>query len=361
MPIEAINFINSKIFFGMITIDGTYLKFYSYGELIILTTLSGNHKIIPLGWGACPSENNSDLQQFYQIIKNNIKDVKSIKSFIMDEGPALNSSTKTEFPDSIIRNCYIHKKSNLHGKEKTLFTNLLYAHNKTEFNCELDSFLQKNQYSSHEADKLRQMIESFSPLFTPVTTQDIRTNGTCESINSILKQIDNPSIITYCNKLYDYMRTNIENMCKNSNNGYTCYFNQILNSYIYPFFRMILSIERDTNSNTIIVEECINLVRYHFHVIKDNGKIKCSCYKDISLACGCVHIYKALEAFPDFGNFDDTIHPGYKTKYIEDFLQTLPPRTRVDNLIINKEIRFVSREDRRTNRSRIKCAIDHNK
>ena len=326
-----------------------------------MTSLSGNHKIIPLAWGACASENNSDLKEFYHIIKNCINDATLINAFIMDEGPALNSSTKTEFPNAIIRNCYIHKKSNLQGKEKSLFSNLIFANTKTEFNTELDRFIKKNEYSEPEAEKLTNMMKSYSPLFSPVTTQDILTNGTCESINSILKQMDNSSIISYCDKLYDYMRTNIENMCEGSLHGYTHYYNKIINSYNCPISRSIKRIEKDANANTINVEEVINQVNYTFQVTKDQGVISCTCYKDKALSCGCVHIYKALQAFPDFGTFDKTVHNGYKVQHIQDFLKTLPPRTKTDDLTIDQEINFISKADRRKNKSRILCALDHNK
>ena len=90
-PIEGITFLNSNAFFGFLVVDGTFLNYCDKGNMIIFTTCTGNHEIIPIAYGFCPSENCEDISDFLEVIKRNIPE-QAIKVFISDEGQGIKAA-----------------------------------------------------------------------------------------------------------------------------------------------------------------------------------------------------------------------------------------------------------------------------
>ena len=355
-PVEGILFLKSKAFFGFIVIDGTFLKYCNKGNLIIFTTCTGNHEIIPVAYGFCQSENSQDISSFLEIIKQNVPE-DTIKVFISDEGTGITSAIHNIFPHANHLNCYLHKKSHLHGKAKKIFERATFAKNKEEYNKIIED-IDKN-IPKEEREKLKKLCQEFSPLFYDDLTQGMITNGICESINSILKREKNHTILDELNCLYDILRTKCEDIPFTGD--YTQYIKEIKTQFITPV-NSICQVCRKGKSKKVDIIEKTNSQTYKFTVIKENDRINCTCNWSKHMGCGCQHIYHVLHMYTDLGNYNQTIHPGYTKEAIAEFQQSLPERINPDDLRINpKHKAIVKRNMKRYKGRRNKCAIDYNK
>ena len=359
-PIESILYMKSNLFIGLIVIDGTFLKYSSAGTIISFATYTGNHKILSLCYGGCKSENKKDLVIFLEKIKSCIGEAtKNVKTILSDEGAAIDAAVDQVFPDVTRRHCYLHKKANLHGKTKEIFKQSGKAHTKEQFNQIVNPYLEEKE--KNEQKSLREMFEHYSPLYNPALTQNIRTNGASESLNSIMKREENDSIIRYLEILYDSTRTPLEQLTSECESNHTKFFNEITRKYIDNNKIKIGDIERRIDSNLVQVTEEIDHQKYTFFVVKhQDGRITCSCYQDQACGFGCAHIYYALGKYPDLGEFKDTIHPTYIEEFNQAFLNDLPERTITDNMYETETFGFGKRNMKKCPGKRKKCSIDYN-
>ena len=125
LPTEAIAFLNSCLFTGLIIADGTFLKFFKFGELIIFAGYFGTHQTIPLGMGICKVRKSWKFK-FFEILKTNISDELLIKAFMTDEGTGLMKTEKEVFPMLTKRNCILHKKKHLSKIDRELMNQIVY-------------------------------------------------------------------------------------------------------------------------------------------------------------------------------------------------------------------------------------------
>ena len=355
-PIEGITFLNSNAFFGFLVVDGTFLNYCDKGNMIIFTTCTGNHEIIPIAYGFCPSENCEDISDFLEVIKRNIPE-QAIKVFISDEGQGIKAAIRNTFPKSKHMFCYIHKKSHLHGKAKRIFERATNAKNKEDYNSIISDI---SSLPQDEQEKLRLLCEKYSPLFNENLTQCIITNGICESINSTLKRDKNNTILDDLDLLYDTLRTKCENIPFVGQ--YTEFIDTIKRSFIAPANSEIVSISKKDRSNKVDVCETINLQDFRFTVIKMQDSFKCSCYWNKHMGCGCRHIFHTLNKYHELGSFDQTIHPGYRKEVIVNFQESLPERMIPENLRINPNHKsYLIRNMKKYKGKRSRCSLDYNK
>ena len=356
LPQESIDFMNSKLFMGLVVIDGTFLKFYKIGTLIILATYLGTHKIISLAWGYCGTENSSDIIPFLKVVKQNFNDEKLLKAFMSDGGTAILKSESTVFPDAIKRRCLIHKKSRMDPKSRNLLTKTANAKSVDEFQMFIKDFLEKNEVEPDSIEELNETLKSYSPLYTPAPTQGIATNGACETINSILKGSKNDSIINYIRLLYFKLRTNILDMEKECGEKYTNFVCQKIEQFnnADEAHEIINVVIHDSHHAT--VTEKIYGKNYRYTVDNEKG-LACSCNQEKEMCFGCIHIYYVCRVDPAFGNWDDTVHDGYKTEEIQKFLHNFPPMVSIDHLETDPSIK-PPEQNRTKNRRRCPCPID---
>lgn len=360
LPQEAILFINSDIFIGLVVIDGTFLKFYIIGTLIILTTYSGTHEIIPIGWGFCRTENSIDLIPFLQLLKNNIQPEKAdiiIKAFMSDQGGAIMRAIDMVFPTSIKRNCLLHKKSRCDPDTRALLTDITrHSYNPNDVLDYIDEFIQNHHLSHEEAVKKSNDMKKYSRFFTPAPTQGVLTNGAAETINSVIKGNKKDGIIDYTKILYFRLRNVLLDMPSKCNENYTTYLSEKIAEYSIASSKSEI-IDVDYYGHYAIVKEKIEDRIYSFTVTNENGTLNCSCNKDKEYLFGCIHIYYSCKK-TEFGDFESTIHNGYKKKNIENFIRTIPRPVCLDFLRTDQKIIPFTRNKRKYGRKRHVDAID---
>ena len=105
LPQEAIIFMNSDLFIGLLIIDATFMKHYSKGRYFEVCTYNPSHKILPLCFGFAPSEASEFVNQLLTLIKNNIEDENKIKTIICDESPGILKSINDTFPHANVIKC----------------------------------------------------------------------------------------------------------------------------------------------------------------------------------------------------------------------------------------------------------------
>ena len=97
LPQEAIIFMNSDEFIGLLILDATFMKHYSKGRYFEVCTYNPSHKI---------NSNGSEfVNQVLTLIKNNIEDGSKIKTIISDESPDILKSINDTFPHANVIKC----------------------------------------------------------------------------------------------------------------------------------------------------------------------------------------------------------------------------------------------------------------
>ena len=355
IPVECINFMNSKLFIGLVVIDGTFLKFYKIGTLLILATYTGTHDILVLGFGYCPRESSTHIGPFLNLLKKNVNE-KVIQAFMSDEGGAILKSIKEIFPNAIRRNCLIHKKSHLNKDERNLLTMTYYAPTTIEFQSILSNYFIKRNYPLKDKKKLKETMQRYSPLYRTAPTQGVSTNGACETVNSILKCNNSDSIIDYMRTLYFKIRNTLFNMPSKCNDEHTKWLDNQIEQYAYKSSKHdIVSINQQ--GNIVTVSDKIRGKVHKFTVSIEQDQITCSCKQSEEMLFGCYHIFYVLKNTDR--NFEETIHDCYKTENIKEFVSSLPEPVDLDNLQLNKRIIAPEKNRRKGNGKRHKCQIDY--
>ena len=102
VPPEAIAFLNSKLFCGLLVFDGTFLPQNERGQFVIFATFTPNHECIPLGFGVVPTENSKYLIPIFEIMKKIITTGTGIQIIISDEGSGIKKAMKKVFTNKMV-------------------------------------------------------------------------------------------------------------------------------------------------------------------------------------------------------------------------------------------------------------------
>ena len=208
--------------------------------------------------------------------------------------------------------------------------------------------------TEQEAQKIREELLKFTKFGEPEISQGIRTNGACETLNSILKRDSNNSILNYIQILYDKIYNVLMNMEKEADDKLTNFARDHILSYNND-----TSIRNVTlRDNIVYVTEIVNMKTYVFQVINNDGELSCSCKNDILFGIGCIHIYYAIKHFFKDCAFENTIHPCYFKQNIVDFIHKLPQHKNLRDLKKTEGIKPPVNRNKKLKATRYKCAID---
>lgn len=362
VPPEAIAFLNSKLFCGLLVFDGTFLPQNERGQFVIFATFTPNHECIPLGFGVVPTENSKYLIPIFEIMKKIITTGTGIQIIISDEGSGIKKAMKKVFPNVIHRLCILHKSSNYCPILRSMLFKLMRAPTKTEFYDLLNSFLNNKglieKINKSQLDDFKNNIELFSPLFTPGPTQNTHTNGLCESLNALIKSYSFKHPFEFTKYLYFRLRDTLTNIPCNPISHYTPYVDKFINGYEEA--KKFIKVEIITTSSLtdsycvsdtshahgktrncgLFTLKTLKCSHINFYVYKENGKYNCSCGRSTELGFPCIHIYFVCKMNNDMKTFYENISDYYRESFILPFTEQIISMKRIDfdGLVINMNI-----------------------
>ena len=352
LPDLSIYFLNSPIFQGFIITDGTFLKFFKVGELIIYASYLPSNQIIPLAFGYCLSENSEDLKLFLNIIKENLNDESYVKCFMSDSNPAILLSEKQTFEGATRKQCLFHQEKNLNANQISTMYKIANAVTLNECQEALEEHF-KN-YNEKNPEKFKKKMMKNSRFFEPSITQNERTNGACESLNSVLKRESFNGVVSYIKALYEYEYNRFINLQNEIALKYTRFVADTIRDYNIQGGVIVKSFK----DNIAKVSQRINGKTYEFVVTKHMGRIECSCNMEKVLGFGCIHIYNVCQT-NDQWKFDQSVHDSYKKEQIELFCQSIPRFIDLTSLIVDEDISIVQKRNKKIKSTRYLSAMDH--
>ena len=355
LPIISINFMNSDLFIGFVITDGTFLKFFKIGRLIIFATYTGTHQILPLAYGYAPSESTQYIKTFLNIIKVNLKNEEIIKCFMSDEAGGIMEAERLVFPSASIKNCILHKSGNVSTPRRSL----IYELSKSNTYEEAINKIQKytTTYGGDLEKEINELLR-WSRFGEVEVSQGMRTSGACETLNSVLKRKEASDILSYIQILYDCQYNTLLQMKSLCGDKYTLYMEKELSNLVNNS-AVILT---DIHKNIVHATEFINGKHYKYDVVSDGNKITCTCNLEKVYGFGCVHIYKACKSSIFEGDYEATISPAYRKTDIERFIQTnIPQYISFADLKAQETIQITEKPNKKLRQKRFLSAIDHMK
>ena len=197
-----------------------------------------------------------------------------IKCFMSDSGGAILKSEKDTIPHVPRKKCAVHQEKHLNSKEVTLMYSIINAANLQECKRLLNKYFEKNP--TVDKIKMTKKMMRNSRFVSPRITQDINTNGACESINSILKRESFNGILSYIIALYDYEYNELLEMKKYIKNDMSVFVYDNITEYMKIGH---LNVER-ISSNIAHVSQMINGKLFNFVVTKRGDSIDCTCNRE---------------------------------------------------------------------------------
>ena len=165
-----------------IFIDATFQCASAKGVLVIVSTISGNNTIIPLGWAWGKSENKETIACVLQLIAHFNKDIQTVVS---DGGKALASVIKEVFPNANHKLCAWHLSHKFKSeKARKLFWQMIHANNIESLQQHILEFMnlfgeQYKQFIQGKEDRLFNILSQ-------TLTAGMSSSSISESINSAI-------------------------------------------------------------------------------------------------------------------------------------------------------------------------------
>lgn len=149
-------FIESDADFGLFMADGTFL---SFGVLIIIASITGNHDALPVAWAWSKTEEKIKIMLILELLKKlcSFDD----KTFLADEGKAFKSAINSIFPRSILQNCAFHVFDKFSGEVRSQLYHLITIDSYEKFLEMLKIFQENHPKEFQKIEKKMPLLFSF--------------------------------------------------------------------------------------------------------------------------------------------------------------------------------------------------------
>ena len=320
IPQFGVQLLKSNVIQPLLIIDGIFQSSCGRGTIMIISSMSGNRTILPIGWAWGPSENENTVQIILEMISNIRKDIRTI---ISDEGTGIKSAIKKIFPKASHQYCAWHIANKLSSKSKSIFWKLVKAEHPVEF-MEILTYLRK--YDANLYDKITTKSKNiFNKFYDKAPKSGMVSSSPAESINSLIAphRCDEPILIFNLldeigyNKCLDLLELNGE---------YTPYFNKKIEKLIQKAHNMVVE-QKYSTSYKVYDPKKPNCV---FNVNLRAASCQCGMIEDYGIPCS--HIIAATFHNPAFP-YQNYINPFYKISTIKSELKELRHVITVEDLV----------------------------
>lgn len=286
----ATTFCSKPGYTGIMMSDGTHINDCARGILIIIATLAGNGKLLPIGFTYAQSEDLVAYNSLFQLLTENYI---TISLMLSDQSPALLSALNSNFENAKSIPCAWHLGKSL-GVARQDFFELLNLRKKSDFENKIGQFIEKFPKASQKVLNFFEQTEYFSH---PHNTLGMIADSPIESINAKLLQARSEEPIDLFQSLLKFSldtRSKFINSMKENNSELTEFAENILKSRKSKI--EFLSIHKQTNfesdSKFNVIE--IDANGYPKTFIVDSSVPSCDCLAQQRTGLPCEHMIKVL-------------------------------------------------------------------
>lgn len=319
IPEYARLFIESDADFGLFMADGTFL---SFGVLIIIASITGNHDALPVGWVWSQTEEKVPIMLILDLLKKLCS--FDNKTFLTDEAKAFKSSINSIFPGSILQNCAFHIFDKFSTEVRSKLYHLITIDNYEQFHEMLNMFQENHPREFQKIEKKMPFLFSFC---SDAKKMGLTTTALIESLNAKLRFVKCKDPLEVFEAVYAHGRNIIHNLLLITDN-YTPWFNK----------RIWYTLNK-ANSQELVIEPIVKTM-FKVKDLKKNATYTisftaplvyfCSCGKFLKRGFPCSHASAIINGYKHIGKtwpIQALIHGCYKTKVIQEVFKIYYEKT----------------------------------
>lgn len=321
MTNDCKEFVKSKAFSGMISMDGSFYKDVKPGQIIAISTETPKQKILPLVVGFAPSESIESCNMFCDALIEALPTLDTVKSVFTDEGAAIMGAARNKFTKSKIRQCLYHimekPSSNLIRNE---ISNIMKVKTITEFNSIIEIMKKKVRESNCNQSTLYNTIRTIEEnnfLKEPVLDNMRITTQISESLNALFKAWNMPNIFELMKKFIEKVRATIWDLLDSpTGDKFQISFDEFARSNLADSYK----ISGTKVSRYFVIKSKTSQIKYI--VTQNDDIIKCECARFARTGFPCWHILALLmHDMVDKKDVLKQMHPCHNSdNYVSDLM-----------------------------------------
>lgn len=309
MPEFCHRYVQSSLFFGVVSLDGSFQCGLGRGTLLAIVTLTGERTILPLSWAWAAHENSENIKTLVRLMKP--EEVEKIQTVISDEGKAITGTIKDLLGDSHIALCAKHKDTHLDSSG--LFWKMLKSTTPAEYaRC-------KQEYMEEDPDefeKIRLVLPYLTRWERDLPRDLLLTNGIAESFNAMCVNFRGMEPLALLRNIYALARAQIiELRRQDTTRTYT--------KAAFEYLSQAAQLASRLTCSEVGADETVTVSDTYRDFQVDLQLGTCSCQNHRECGLPCVHMLCCCSRRK--ANYQDYIHPRYLTSEISAVFPEIPP------------------------------------
>ena len=179
MPNFCHAYVTSKLFFPVVSIDGSFHCGVGRGQLLSIVTLTGSRNVFAIAWAWAVSEDKTNVSELIKLLKPTERSL--IKSVISDEGGAILSSVDSLIGAPKISLCAKHREMHIGKTAIPDYWQMIKSQSLAEYRENKEKF---RVNCPSEYSKIKDKIPKLSRWERDVPRDLLLTNGIVESFNA---------------------------------------------------------------------------------------------------------------------------------------------------------------------------------
>lgn len=180
MPSFCHRYVESEIFFGVVSTDGSFQTGVGRGNILAIVTLTGSRTILPLAWAWAATESKANMTALISLFKDSERG--KLETVISDEGSGILSAVTDILGEKCIAICAKHRESHISPAAAKYYWGMIKADTKSTY---LKNRLKLEMEHPGEFAKLRERLPRLTRWETAHVRDGMTTNGIVESFNSM--------------------------------------------------------------------------------------------------------------------------------------------------------------------------------